>query len=132
MRYFLLFLVLVFGMTVPVGAVVNPVAVNPDQPTKEEVMEKIHEYQAELKAMSRKERRALKKEQRKEARTAIRTAKADGDVDFALLVVLAIILPPLAVYLHEGEIATRFWISLLLTLLFFLPGIIYALIIVLE
>jgi hypothetical protein len=45
MRYFLLFLVLVFGMTVPVGAVVNPVAVTPnDQPTKEEVMEKIHEY----------------------------------------------------------------------------------------
>ncbi|PHI18951.1 hypothetical protein CEQ90_15525 [Lewinellaceae bacterium SD302] len=82
--------------------------------------------------MSRKERRALKREQRKAAKAAIKDAKAHGDVDLALLVVLAILLPPLAVYLHEGAINTRFWISLLLTLLFFLPGIIYALIIVLE
>ncbi|MBK7885425.1 MAG: YqaE/Pmp3 family membrane protein [Chitinophagaceae bacterium] len=48
-----------------------------------------------------------------------------------LLVILAILLPPLAVYLHQGEINTKFWISLLLTLLFWLPGIIYALIVVL-
>jgi len=47
------------------------------------------------------------------------------------LVILAILLPPLAVYLHQGEINTKFWISLILTLLFFIPGIIYALIVVL-
>ncbi|RYF79670.1 MAG: YqaE/Pmp3 family membrane protein [Chitinophagaceae bacterium] len=49
-----------------------------------------------------------------------------------MLVILAILLPPLAVYLHEGTTNTRFWISLLLTLLLWLPGVIYALIVVLE
>ncbi len=48
-----------------------------------------------------------------------------------LLIILAIILPPLAVYLHEGVINNKFWLDLLLTLLFFLPGVIYALIVVL-
>ncbi len=46
-----------------------------------------------------------------------------------LLIILAILLPPLAVGLYEG-LSTRFWIDLLLTLLFFLPGIVYALLIV--
>lgn len=49
-----------------------------------------------------------------------------------LLIILAILLPPLAVYLHEGEVNSKFWISLLLTLLFWLPGVIYALLVVLD
>ena len=49
-----------------------------------------------------------------------------------LYAILAILLPPLAVGLHEGGINNRFWISLLLSLLFWLPGIIYALIVVLT
>ncbi|RYD70574.1 MAG: YqaE/Pmp3 family membrane protein [Sphingobacteriales bacterium] len=46
------------------------------------------------------------------------------------MIILAILLPPLAVYLHQGEINKKFWISLLLTLLFFIPGVIYALLVV--
>jgi len=53
------------------------------------------------------------------------------DVPFWLLIVLAIILPPLAVGLKFG-ISTEFWISILLTLLFWLPGVIYALILILD
>ena len=49
-----------------------------------------------------------------------------------LYAILAILLPPLAVGLHEGGINNRFWISVLLSLLFWLPGIIYALIVVLT
>ncbi len=47
-------------------------------------------------------------------------------------VILAIFIPPLAVYLHEGEINNRFWISLVLTLLVWLPGVIYALLVVTD
>lgn len=54
-----------------------------------------------------------------------------SDVPMILLVILAIILPPLAVYLHSG-IGTPFWISLILTLLFWVPGVIYALLVVLD
>lgn len=42
--------------------------------------------------------------------------KADDDVEFVLLFVLAILLPPLAVYLVE-ELSSRFWITLILCLL---------------
>lgn len=48
-----------------------------------------------------------------------------------LLVILAILLPPLAVYLYENAITTKFWISLILTLLLWVPGVIYALLVVL-
>lgn len=51
------------------------------------------------------------------------------DVPFWLLIVLCILLPPLAVFLKFG-IGTEFWISLILTLIFWLPGVIYALIVV--
>lgn len=44
-----------------------------------------------------------------------------------LLVILAIIIPPLAVLLVDG-LRGPFWLSILLTLLFWLPGFIYALI----
>ncbi|MCD6116145.1 YqaE/Pmp3 family membrane protein [bacterium] len=43
-----------------------------------------------------------------------------------LLIILAIILPPLAVYLKKG-VKKDFWINILLTICFYLPGIIHAL-----
>jgi uncharacterized membrane protein YqaE (UPF0057 family) len=48
-----------------------------------------------------------------------------------LLAILCVILPPLAVYLHQGKVTNnKFWISLLLTILFWVPGIIYAILVV--
>jgi len=88
---------------------------------------------AELKNVSKKE----KKERAKEIKNLIKSYKADKkagkepSTNTLLLVILAILLPPLAVYLHEGTINNRFWISLILTILFWLPGVIYALIVIL-
>ncbi|MFC1593745.1 YqaE/Pmp3 family membrane protein [Candidatus Omnitrophota bacterium] len=48
-----------------------------------------------------------------------------------LKVILAILLPPVAAYM-QVKISTHFWISLVLTLLFFIPGIIHALWLVLT
>ncbi len=48
-----------------------------------------------------------------------------------LLVIIAFFIPFLAVALYDG-ISGRFWLSLILTLLFWLPGFIYALIVILE
>lgn len=80
---------------------------------------------------------AEKKEIRQSIKAEIRnfqTAKKEGratDTNTLLLVVISLILPPLAVYLHQGEINSKFWISLLLSLLFWIPGVIYALLLVL-
>lgn len=46
-------------------------------------------------------------------------------------IIVAIFLPPVGVAIHEG-ITTRFWICLVLTLIFFVPGLIYALYVILK
>jgi uncharacterized membrane protein YqaE (UPF0057 family) len=61
-----------------------------------------------------------------------RAGKAEGTTNTLLLVLIAILLAPLAVYLHESEINNRFWIDILLWLLFYFPGLVYALIIILS
>ena len=58
-------------------------------------------------------------------------AVRDGD-NKILAIICAIFIPPLGVYLKEGSITMHFWIDLLLCCLFWLPGIIYALYIVLT
>jgi len=57
-------------------------------------------------------------------------ASGDASTNTLLLAILAFLLPPLAVYLHENAINAKFWISLLLTLLFWIPGVIYALFVI--
>lgn len=73
----------------------------------------------ELKSISKSERKERFRQARKEIRAfkAARRAGAEADVDTLILVVLAILLPPLAVYLHQQETNTKFWITLLLFLL---------------
>src|SRR4051794_36251469 len=68
--------------------------------------EKVNAALKEYKSLSRKE----KKERIKEAKSVIKKYKADkkagkaeSDTNTVLLVILAIFLPPLAVYLHENE-----------------------------
>lgn len=61
----------------------------------------------------------------------IRIGNPDISENTVLLAILSILLPPLAVYLHQGEVNNKFWLSLVLTLLGWLPGIIYALVVVL-
>lgn len=88
----------------------------------------------EFKSLSRQERKARIKEVKvamKEYK-AQKASGADASTNTLLLVILAILLPPLAVYLHENTINGKFWLDLILTLLFFLPGVIYALIVVLS
>ena len=88
----------------------------------------------EFKSLSRKEKKEKYKLIKKTVKEfkAQKAAGAEPSTNTLLLVILAILLPPLAVYLHEGTANNRFWISLLLTLLLWLPGVIYALIVVLE
>lgn len=48
-----------------------------------------------------------------------------------LKIILAILLPPLGVLVQEG-LNANFWISVLLTILGYIPGIIFALYIILK
>jgi uncharacterized membrane protein YqaE (UPF0057 family) len=89
---------------------------------------------SEFRSLSRKERRVRLREARKAIKTymAERRAGKEPVTGKFLQVLFAILIPPLGVYLHDGAINKHFWIDLLLTLLFYVPGLIYALVIVLR
>ncbi len=107
----------------------------------------VKEAMKELNSLSRHEKRSRIKEIKK-AIKEYRAQKREGSdvsTNTLLLILIAILIPPLAVYIHEGDINNRFWISVLLTILgyllfgfagiFFLgslPGIIYALYVILS
>ncbi|MBA2423480.1 MAG: YqaE/Pmp3 family membrane protein [Chitinophagales bacterium] len=63
--------------------------------------------------------------------TSPKSEISEADNETILYALLALFIPPLAVALYEDDITSHFWIALLLTLLFFLPGVIYALVIIL-
>ena len=89
---------------------------------------------AEFKNLSKHDRKERVKEVKKQLKLFKKEKKANksAKVDQVVLIILAILLPPLAVYLHQGEINGKFWLSVLLTILFILPGIIYALLVVTD
>lgn len=66
----------------------------------------------------------ITKQQKKEIKEALETNASDTNT--LLLVIIAILLPPLAVLLVDG-IGGPFLLSIILWLLFVIPGIIYAL-----
>lgn len=108
----------------------------------------IQEALKEFNSLSNREKKSRFKEMKKLIKEYKAEKKAGSDVstNTLLLALLAIFIPPLAVYLHEGETNNRFWISVLLTILGLvlfpifgfvlflgtLPAIIYALIVILQ
>ena len=46
-------------------------------------------------------------------------------------IIVAILLPPLGVFLQEG-LGTHFWINIILTLLGYIPGIVHAIYIIIK
>jgi uncharacterized membrane protein YqaE (UPF0057 family) len=92
----------------------------------------VNDAMSQFKSLSRVDRKAKLKEVKSLMKAyKANKANATGSTDTVLLAILAILLPPLAVYLHEGTTNSTFWISVLLTLLFWIPGVIFALITVL-
>ncbi|WP_238395804.1 YqaE/Pmp3 family membrane protein [Pontibacter pudoricolor] len=74
----------------------------------------------------------MTKAEKKELKNDLREALKQGGSRTSIVeIILAVLLPPLAVFLHDG-IGTSFWISLILTLLFWIPGVIYALLVVTD
>jgi uncharacterized membrane protein YqaE (UPF0057 family) len=79
-----------------------------------------------------KTERQHQKQVRHEIRKKLKEVKKNrSDIDQTLLIIIAILLPPLAVYLVDG-ISTPFWIDVILTLLLWLPGAVYAVLRVLK
>lgn len=103
---------------------------------------------ADMSAEERKETRERLKTAFKDYRMAKRELRrdeqgeqrhAESDLVLVILVILAILIPPLAVLIHDGGATTNFWVSLILTLLAILsfpigllPAIVWSLIVILD
>lgn len=81
---------------------------------------------AHVNNMSKAERKELKKE----LKEVLKQDRRGGGASI-VEIILAILIPPLAVFLHEG-VTSRFWISIILWILGVLPGIIFALLVVTD
>ncbi len=92
----------------------------------------VNDAMTQFKSLSRVEKK-MRLNEAKAKMKEYKANKANGEAstNTILLVILALLVPPLAVYLHEGAINSKFWLNLILTLLFFLPGMIHALIVIL-
>ena len=131
----LVLLILVGTITPATMAASVPVPASATSPaTTEPDPEAVKAAMSDFKKLSRSERRSRLKDAKKLFREyrAAKKAGKDTETDTVLLAILAILLPPLAVYLKEGEINSKFWISLILTLIFWIPGVIYALLVVFD
>lgn len=101
----------------------------------EELPVSVEDAMKEFKSLPRQERKARISDAKKELKAYKKNKhenKDEGNTSTLLEVIIAIFIPPLAVYLHEEEINSKFWIDLLLTLLFYIPGLIYALVVILS
>lgn len=134
--------------TVASNGLVNETAINTEQPCIQEVInvesvELTEQTASSNQNISKEEIKAEKKlnriisqtlHQKDVTSTIDNTAQVNqveqksenADTELLLLALLAILLPPLAVFLFENSITTNFWISVILTLLGWLPGIIFA------
>ncbi len=84
--------------------------------------------------LTRKERQEVR-QQLKNYKAAAQQASPDAaqsDSKLILSVILAILIPCLGVYVWQGSVTIDFWISLILMLLFYIPGLIYALYVILA
>ncbi len=73
--------------------------------------------------------RAERKSRINAAKDAVKNLK-DASANKVLLAILAILLPFAAVWIYEGTFNTKVLIALILNLLFWIPGIIYALLVI--
>lgn len=130
---------------VPRAATIKQLIKDAEMPDENEFTARQQEILAQtrerLQNMTRQEKRTLKRELRNvklsdytknlpsyENMGITDTQQVENTL---LLVIVTILVPPLGVFLHQGAINTKFWVSLLLTLLFYVPGLIYSLIVVL-
>ncbi len=84
------------------------------------------------------EARNHKQEIRREIKEFVLNHRGSNDLasthddEFILELILSFLLPPLAVYLHYDDINDFFWIDLILTLLLWIPGVIFALLVITD
>lgn len=99
----------------------------PIQEKKQTTQETVINSKEKTKKVSKFKQKVAQKVAKK-----IMKKQADGGDNKILSVILAILIPFVGVAVWQDGITKDFWITLLLTLLFYVPGLVYALYIILS
>lgn len=112
--------------TVPVLETTTPALASETSPGTAAVSPKtaVKDVPADVKP-SRNEKKAIRQHVKGLLKEAKKNDERSG-VSTLLLVIIAILIPPVAVLIVDG-LKGPFWLDILLTLLFYVPGLIYAL-----
>lgn len=108
-------------------------------PIMELTTESLKQQLAEAPAFTKQEQKAVKKQVRKIVMKKVKNQmfhKNSSDVKASdnqvVALIVAIFIPPLGVWIHQRDITLDFWLSLLLWILGWVPGIVYAWLVILD
>jgi uncharacterized membrane protein YqaE (UPF0057 family) len=121
-----LFSVIVFSTISTFAAILPPASTN----TEAQIKEAVNEFNS-LSKNDKKQRVSKVKAVVQQYKANLKNGERIDD-NKLLAIIFAILIPPVGVVLYENKVTTKFWISLLLTFIFWLPGMIYSLLVVTD
>jgi uncharacterized membrane protein YqaE (UPF0057 family) len=111
-----------------VQAAILPPATTTENKTEAQIKDAVNEFN-QLSKSEKKERFSSVKTEISKYKSNLRNGENIDD-NKLLAIIFAILIPPVGVVLYENKVTTKFWISLLLTFIFWLPGMVYSLLVV--
>ena len=127
----IIFTIVLFS-AIALSSISTYAAILPPASTKTEaqIKEAVNEFNS-LSKNDKKERVSKVKAAVQQYKANLKNGERIND-NKLLAIIFAILIPPVGVVLYENKVTTKFWISLLLTFIFWLPGMIYSLLVVTD
>lgn len=128
--YTLIFALSIAIFTSSVQAAILPPATTTENKTEAQINEAVNEFN-QLSKSEKKTRFSNVKSEISKYKSNIKNGEKIDD-NKLLAIIFAILIPPVGVVLYENKVTTKFWISLLLTFIFWIPGMVYSLLVVTD
>lgn len=128
--YTLIFALSIALFTSSVQAAILPPATTTENKTEAQINEAVNEFN-QLSKSEKKTRFSNVKSEINKYKSNLKNGEKIDD-NKLLAIIFAILIPPVGVVLYENKVTTKFWISLLLTFIFWIPGMVYSLLVVTD
>ena len=128
--YTIIFALSIAIFTSSVQAAILPPAATAENKTEAQINEAVNKFN-QLSKSEKKERFSNVKSEISKYKSNLKNGEKIDD-NKLLAIIFEILIPPIGVVLYENKVTTKFWISLLLTFIFWIPGMVYSLLVVTD
>ncbi len=128
--YTIIFALSIAIFTSSVQAAILPPVATAENKTEAQINEAVNKFN-QLSKSEKKERFSNVKSEISKYKSNLKNGEKIDD-NKLLAIIFAILIPPIGVVLYENKVTTKFWISLLLTFIFWIPGMVYSLLVVTD